>query len=608
MKFSEFKITNFKGIDSLTLNLEKSPEANIFTLVGLNESGKTTILEAIDLFSPLNKELKALEIPGSVIKDPNSMIPISKRDNFNDRVSLAFKLSVDEDDLRKINDYAKEHTEFKKVSPKRDRNYLTYFRHYNFENSKFKDLDSKWSGFEGVLKNGYKTVDIGDISYNHVNTKLATFCRSLIPSILYFPNFLFDFPSRIYLETKENPSPKQQFYIELIQDILYSLDNSTNIKTHLVERIKNKERQSLNRLVQKMAVKVTDVVFEAWSRIFKQQVSATRIVINYASDDEDLAYLEIDIEADDGIYSINERSLGFRWFFIFLLFTQFRPFRKDTPQNVIFLFDEPASNLHPNAQKQLLKSFENLTLNSKIIYATHSHHLINPNWLESTFIVRNEALKFDATDSYNVKQTNISIKTYREFAAAHPHNTAYFQPILDVLDYRPSDLENISNAVFLEGKTDFYVLKYLKEVILKIPGDIALVPSTGSSNLNTLISLYMGWGKEFIILLDSDKEGKSQKTKYIDSFGIIVEQRIFTLDDIDAFWKKHGIEKLFDPSELLLIQQKSFPDTTRYDKTNFHRTIQELLINKIEVPLSVQTMNNFRRLISFLTEKVRDGN
>ncbi|MBU4374660.1 MAG: AAA family ATPase, partial [Euryarchaeota archaeon] len=42
MKFTEFKIKNFKGIENITINLDKSPNANIYTLVGLNESGKTT--------------------------------------------------------------------------------------------------------------------------------------------------------------------------------------------------------------------------------------------------------------------------------------------------------------------------------------------------------------------------------------------------------------------------------------------------------------------------------------------------------------------------------------------------------------------------------------
>ncbi|MEI9910983.1 MAG: AAA family ATPase [Bacteroidota bacterium] len=74
MKFTEFKIKNFKGIEDVTVNLDKSPDANIYTLVGLNESGKTTILEAINFFNPNDKGLSALELPGATIKDYNILI------------------------------------------------------------------------------------------------------------------------------------------------------------------------------------------------------------------------------------------------------------------------------------------------------------------------------------------------------------------------------------------------------------------------------------------------------------------------------------------------------------------------------------------------------
>jgi predicted ATP-dependent endonuclease of OLD family len=52
MRFIGFEIENFKGIQKSSLDFSKVPHANIFTLVGLNESGKTTILEAINSFSP----------------------------------------------------------------------------------------------------------------------------------------------------------------------------------------------------------------------------------------------------------------------------------------------------------------------------------------------------------------------------------------------------------------------------------------------------------------------------------------------------------------------------------------------------------------------------
>jgi energy-coupling factor transporter ATP-binding protein EcfA2 len=606
MKFTEFKIKNFKGIEDVTVNLDKSPDANIYTLVGLNESGKTTILEAINFFNSNDKGLSALDLPGATIKDYNIIIPISKRDNFNDTISLEVTIKLEEDDLKRINEYTQANTPFRQV---KDVDTIKYYRYYNYKDSQFQQHVSKWSGFNGWLKTepNEQYVNIGEEGYPEDNMKLATFCRKLIPSILYFPNFLFDFPSKIYLDTKAEATAKESFYIELIQDILFSLDNNSNIQTHLVNRLKSgdpNDRRNLNSLLQKMSKKVTDIVFEAWKGIFKKEIKDTRIVINCDKGADGLTFLEFEIEAQDGIYQINERSLGFRWFFIFLLFTQFRPFRKETPKNIIYLFDEPASNLHSSAQKQLLKSFENLTKNSKIIYTTHSHHLINPYWLESTYVVKNEGLKLENPEAYNITKTNIFIQPYREFVISHPHNTAYFQPILDVLDYAPSNLESLPNCVFMEGKNDFYTLAYFQEVIFNKTRKLNIAPSTGSGNLDTLISLYIGWGKDFVILLDSDKEGKTQKQRYIDKFGIIVEPRIFTMEDIDQIWSKHQMEKLFDKSEALAFQQTTYPSSISLNKTHFNRTIQECLINKRTYPFSESTKNNIDKVWSFLENKL----
>jgi AAA15 family ATPase/GTPase len=50
MRYRGFEIKNFKGIKHVCLDLSDAPASNIHLLVGLNESGKTTILEALSFF------------------------------------------------------------------------------------------------------------------------------------------------------------------------------------------------------------------------------------------------------------------------------------------------------------------------------------------------------------------------------------------------------------------------------------------------------------------------------------------------------------------------------------------------------------------------------
>ena len=52
MIYTNFIIKNFKGISGSKIDLTNN---RIITLVGLNESGKTTIMEAISLFYEIIK-------------------------------------------------------------------------------------------------------------------------------------------------------------------------------------------------------------------------------------------------------------------------------------------------------------------------------------------------------------------------------------------------------------------------------------------------------------------------------------------------------------------------------------------------------------------------
>ena len=53
MIYKSFKIKNFKGIDEVNVDLANS---RIITLVGLNESGKTSIMEGVQLFYRMAKD------------------------------------------------------------------------------------------------------------------------------------------------------------------------------------------------------------------------------------------------------------------------------------------------------------------------------------------------------------------------------------------------------------------------------------------------------------------------------------------------------------------------------------------------------------------------
>jgi predicted ATP-dependent endonuclease of OLD family len=622
MRFSHFGFKNFKGINDLVLNLSESPNSNIYALVGLNESGKTTILEAIGAYKseemPMTKETKA------PLTDANKFIPLGKRANFNEKILIKARLLLDSDDNKKINDFAVRETTYKEVV-KLEKIIHTY--EYSFKNSKSEKLQTTLTSIMGIRKedNNKKEVSIYEDDKDSWN-KITGFIREQIPDILYFPNFFFDFPSKLYLvdpgiyskiqvlgyiEGNKQEENEYKFYRDLIQDILNSMGDNYTVEDHIIERLKSddqNDKKNLDRTLQLMEDKVTKVILDSWNDIFRNKIQNSKIEIKAYLDSRENPYLEFSIKSDDGIYNINERSLGFRWFFSFLLFTNFRPYRKTSSKGLLYLFDEPASNLHPSAQQELLKSFKKLCENKNvtIIYTTHSHYLIDPSNLENTFVVINRTLESGNGITNSPKSTDIKVERYRKFMSSKSPTTYYAQPILDVLDYRPSNLEFIPKSVFLEGKNDYYTLTYFNEVIFGNLVDLKFVPGIGASHLDTLISLYIGWGRNFIVLLDADAEGHKQKNRYLENFGEIVSQRIFTLGDIDREWDGKNMENIINTKEKLLFQNTSFPQSDVFEKSLFNKTIQEFLINQRNFDWSEETKENFKKILCFLNNQLEN--
>ena len=166
MEFIEFEIKNFKGIESAKIQLNKSPNSNVHVLVGLNESGKTSILEAINLFESKETGMDKLNIPGYGYKDIHDIIPISKRGDFNEEIFIQAVVLLNEEDKTKILDFIQNTygNQFVEIESK---DTLTFTEHYYFSKSSYDNEVQKWSNikirkkgssnFYGLKHYGYST-------------------------------------------------------------------------------------------------------------------------------------------------------------------------------------------------------------------------------------------------------------------------------------------------------------------------------------------------------------------------------------------------------------------------------------------------------------------
>lgn len=605
MKLKKINVKNFKGIQQLELDLSKTPSNNIYTLVGINESGKTTILEALDYFE-YNDDRALKEISNASQLNENDIIPINKRSNFNDTVEIKFVFQFSDDDINDISNYANKNFDYKLSNIS---NEMSLTQIYIFKDSKLQgNHQVNWDiDLFGTKNRRKKAINIREED-NDAWKQIIDLIKEKMPKVLYFPTMLFDFPDKIYLNgpNVENKEYKSQFYKAIIQDILDSLGDDLNIQTHIIERMISgieTDKENIDQLALKMSEKVTKEITDEWSQVLKNRDYE---VVVYVKQDDQGCYIEFKIKkGSEGIFKLSERSLGFRWFFVFLLITQFRGFRKNENKQVIFLFDEPAANLSKNAQNQLLKSLERISDKCSIIYTTHSQYLINPNWLEGAFVVTNGALEKDELSDFDAKKTNIKVEKYRSYVNSHPQNTSYFQPILDVLEYVPNELDFSDSAIIFEGKNDYYTLNYFFKIMLG-KKDLIMIPGMSCDSAHNLISLYTGWGKNAIILLDSDSAGTNSKKSYNTKYGPLIDGKLVTFKDINVKWSGKCMEKILSKQERISIQQMCYPDSKTYNKKLFNKTLQELLMTNRKVNISKDTLKNFEIIYDYLNSKLKN--
>ncbi len=607
MRFTSFIINNFKGIKNLSLDLSEAPNLSIYTLVGLNESGKTTILEAINMFQTSIKE-----------DERHGLIPRNLALNFTGNISVQAVIELNEYDKQQIVAYAKQQYKFnlERVGDK-----ATVTRIYRFKDSDFIKESYSWEfDLIGKTTSASKTKRMIDWDKPKWNGLIDFVSSKLMPRIIYYPDFLFDFPEKIYLGSESDS--KNDVYKNMLQDVLDSIGGGLDLERHVHARMKVAptdiaKKRSLESVLLKMGERMTSTVIEPWDSIFsskgptgdKKEVTVEYgedldVTMSSSGDEVEKKYfISIGIKQGSDLYQIEERSLGFRWFFAFLMFTQFRKNRLSDLGETLFLVDEPASNLHSSMQKRLAAEISKIVVNCKLMFTTHSEYLINPDWLEATYVVKNEALDYGKEIDYSTTQTDVKAISYKKFVAEHPKQQDYYQPVLSALDYEPSRLEMVSSITIVEGKNDYYTFTYINRIILKNKYKLFFYPGNGAKGNAPIMRLYLAWGKEFNALFDGDGAGVDAKQMYIDDIGKAVEDKIYTLADIKASWSGKTPELLFTKAEQVRIIQTLFPRLNTYSKTKFNQAMQNLLFYATEIKLSNSTISKFEEVF----EKIKQS-
>ncbi len=623
-KILDFEIENYKGIVRTKIELAGKIDSPVVTLIGLNESGKTTILEAISQFVSSDRSVSSLYFFSPENKDEFSFIPVSQKGGFTGEVSISATVVLDPSEVEEISaigaslgvevDAAALSAPFKIIKAIRFKNSEAQ----SSSGSLGFDLKTRLPGTPA-----YEIYAQPDSESDNLWAIAAKLVASKIPTVAYFPTFLIHVPEEILLVHRPSEKYETRHYREIVERIIrfagYDVEENVNkvlreyrnrvqARRNWVEDFRRSDEGSrVDAVFKRVSGVLSTEVIGGWRRVFSRDTTAKRIELKWPIFDgeEPSVMVSFIVSSGDSDYKISERSTGFRWFFTFLLLTGFKS--ADDKRQMIYAFDEPAANLHSRAQAELLSYFERMTnAGDKIIYSTHSHHMVDPRWLSSAYIIENRAARSDDADGYELEflPAEINAVKYKQFLAMQGTRNHYFQPVIDRLQYVVPEIVGDKPCVIVEGISDYYALKAAS---LALTSDLGfnIIPGVGSSAVGPLISLLLGRGEKFVVLLDDDKEGRLARDRYREGW-VLSDQIVITYADIDQKFAGKALEHVLG-KESLEIAQHSLNLSSPPSKNQYGLILAEHYYkgDPTSVIFSNEGLANLQEVLGYLGEQFK---
>lgn len=375
----------------------------------------------------------------------------------------------------------------------------------------------------------------------------------------------------------------------------------------------NPDYERRKRELENVANALTQDVLEYWSQNTSLRVNPDidKTTVNKPNGQTTVIdELKIRIWDDKHFLSLpfDEHSTGFQWFFSFLAaFSEYE--YKDEP--VIILLDEPGLGLHGKAQADFLRFIEErLAPKRQVIYSTHSPFMVQPNKLERARIVEE-------------KSRDEGSKVTADVLTSDP-DTLF--PLQGALGYDLAQHMFISkNNLILEGTSDYTYISAISDFLVAkgrigLRDEWTLIPVGGADLIPTFVAL-LGIHLDLTVVVDARKEG-NQKLANLSKNGYLKSKKIITLNEIVAS-KFADIEDLFSESDYLKLYNDTFDKTHKPEdlkgsdqivnklarlegipRFNHGRPADVFLRNRDKYldKLSDETLNNFEKLF----EKIND--
>lgn len=594
MKYRKFIIKDYKAITGpLEINIEKN---SLIPIIGVNECGKTTILNALFSFDYYNDTLNN---KGRHLQDVQNLYKTSPPAG---KISAEVELSLNEfNEVLKtfIETEEPEESETieidaleKKVDGTEETEMESDMHLVALEYQALFDTEIDFPGKLIITRNlGTKRYSIEEPEFYdaELNHEIVKDIIKYLPYTLYFDDFRDSVDERIEIvKNKEEASGWLKIFETLFK--------KTNKEFSLYD-LPNQEERKRKSIISKVTKFLNGTLTREWQNFRLDTSDALRISIDYeeegSSEDESKRYylkidvIETDESGDEHFFFIRDRSKGFYWFFNFVMKLEFNPKVVGASDiDAIYLLDEPGSYLHASAQGKLCKKLMTLSKDNIVIYCTHSHYLLDPE------VIPINKVRIAEKDG----QGSIKLVPIHEHTGNITEKRSAYQPLFDALRINPLKFEFSNDPVLIvEGIIDFYLLEIFK-------GDrkLRVLPSVGADSIKFYISIMIAWGIRYNALWDNDPEGIEKYDEAKKYFGDEEAAKHFRLLPLKPRGRKRIIQNLIAGDDLNKIREKL--DIPR--NKSFKKTVAEWyyspLRDKITKQASDPTKQNFQELFEGL--------
>lgn len=276
------------------------------------------------------------------------------------------------------------------------------------------------------------------------------------------------------------------------------------------------------------------------------------------------------IENNGDRIPFNSTSLGRRWYFNYYLI------KSMLKKEDLFLIDEPASFLHPQAQKEILSDLEELSKNGiKVIISTHSPYMISDKKENDIYFVTMDKTRGSICSKIENKITQ---------ELSYEIGFTQYNELLLGLGKEHILVEGLRDKICIEAFMDYF----------KIDKNIYNIVIMGGYNCShKIMGFYLTNEKSLNILFDKDAEIETQKYKIRKN-----QYKKIKLADIDIFNVQYVGGKSRDDIEGLFTDNE---DQIFFEDVNTKKgKARKIAIGFPDIiknhGISKETENNFKEL------------